>query len=132
MTRMKAIFVGIVTLASVGLIRCAIPTSVSAPVAVKLPIRTMEFGDAARVDQMAKLLDRTRTVPAQAYTKLPDETTLTESRLIQILAYLQSVRPTDGDDGPTGAKRMGALIKDAANQYRGYLSRRLASVNIHP
>jgi hypothetical protein len=92
----------------------------------------MEFADAARVARMAKLLDQTRTVPAEAYARLPSETTLTESKLMQILAYLQSVRPTDGGDGPTGAKRMGALIKDAAKQYGGYLSRRLADLNAPP
>ena len=132
MTRRKAILLGVCALVGVGLIRCVVPSSINAPIAVASPVRTMEIARADRVDQMAKLLDQTRIVPARAYAKLPDETTLTESRLIQVLSYLQGVRPTDGGDGPTGAKRVGALIKDAANQYGGYLARRLANVNTRP
>ena len=89
-------------LVGIGLIRSMVSAPGSAPAAVATPIKTMEFADPTRVDQMARLLDQTRTVPEKVYAMLPDVTTLTESGLIQVLAYLQSVRPTDGGDGPRG------------------------------
>ncbi|RWM10446.1 hypothetical protein [Mesorhizobium sp.] len=93
-----------------------------------VPHPTMEFANPKRVAAMELLLRQTKAIPASSYAELPDETTLAESMLMQVLAYLKSVRPTDGGDGTTGALYMKALIKDASQQYDAYLSRRLGMI----
>jgi hypothetical protein len=95
---------------------------------VMRPQITMEMADPAKVATMERLLEKAKAMPASSYVELPNETTPTESKLLQVLAYLQTVRPTDGGSGPTGAKRMGGLIKDAADQYGAFLKRRMAEL----
>ncbi|MER8571377.1 hypothetical protein NKG99_07090 [Mesorhizobium sp. M1409] len=91
-----------------------------------LPRPTMELANPERITAMELLLQQAKEMPASRYSELPEETTLTESMLMQVLAYLQSVRPTGGGDGTTGAPHMKALIQDAAQQYDAYLSRRVS------
>jgi hypothetical protein len=93
---------------------------------------TMKDADPARIASIEKLLRVTKEAPASAYVTLPVETTLTESRLQQALAYLTTSRPTDGGDGPTGARHMTVLIRNAADQYRPYLVQRLAQIAERP
>ena len=99
--------------------------ALSEPAIVRTAAATMATADPAKIAEMECLFEKTKAMPESAYATLPDETTPTESKLTHVLAYLQNVRPTDGGDGPTGALRMGRLIKEAASQYRGFLSRRL-------
>lgn len=90
------------------------------------PAAFLPVADEARLLSVEETLRVSAATPPAAYATLPNETTPAEARLIGALAYLHSVRPADGGDGPLGARRMATLVLDARRQYAAFAAARLA------